>query len=418
NLDELPEEASFDKNNYIKAGAKSTIVIPLLVSGKVLGGITFDTVRHEVSWPDEIIQRCRLLGAIFSNALMRKKSELQLHNALREIKQLKKQAEADYNYLKEEIEIEHNFHEIIGQSKPIKNILSKINQVAATDATVLILGETGTGKELVARAIHNNSRRKNRPLVKVNCATLSPNLIESELFGHEKGAFTGAHMRKLGRFEAANGTTLFLDEIGELPIELQAKLLRVVQDGEFERIGSVKTIKVDVRIITATNRDLEEEVRNGRFRQDLLYRLNVYPITIPPLRKREPDIPLLVNWFVMGHSKKLEKKIKAIPQEVMERLTRYHWPGNVRELENLIERAVINTNGPTLRLMDRLDHIPNRDLDKNANRNLNEMERHHILKVLKETNWRISGKKGAALILGLHPNTLRGRMEKLNIRRE
>lgn len=347
----------------------------------------------------------------------RKRTEIELRKALKEIEQLKEQLQADYTYLREEIKLEHNFNEIIGKSNALKYVLFKIEQVATIDTTILIHGETGTGKELVARAIHNMSPRRNRPLVKVDCATLPPNLIESELFGHEKGAFTGSQDRKIGRFEFAHGSTIFLDEIGELPLESQAKLLRVIQDGEFERLGSYSPIKVDVRIIAATNRNLENEIRNGCFRQDLWYRLNVFPITVPPLRQRVEDIPLLVNAFVNKFSKKIGKTIEKVSQETMEVLKKYLWPGNVRELQNVIERAVINTQGPILCLMDKLEVPLDVDLMTNRRKNLKEVEHNCILKVLEETNWKVEGKNGAAAILGLNPSTLRGRMRNLGIRR-
>jgi len=417
-LDEIPEEAKIDKENLQRfGGTKSAIVIPLMASEKRIGLLSLSAVRNERIWPDAIVQKAWLLGQIFANAVIRKQSDLELQHAFSEIKKLKKQLENDNTYLREEIKLEHDFHEIIGQSHPLKHVLFKIDQIAPMDTTVLILGETGTGKELVARAIHDRSQEKDRPMVKVNCAALSPNLIESELFGHEKGAFTGAHATKLGRFEIANGTTLFLDEIGELPLELQAKLLRILQNGEFERVGGSRTIKVDVRIVTATNRDLEDEVRNKRFRQDLLYRLNVFPITIPPLRQRNEDIPLFVNWFVKIYSRKMGKSITNIPKNVIKELQKYHWPGNVRELENTIERAVINTMGSVLRLMDKLVISQDEDLKAGQTQSLTEVERDHIIQVLKKTNWRISGKKGAAPILGINPSTLRWRMKKLNIHR-
>ena len=292
-------------------------------------------------------------------------------------------------------------------------MLYKVEQIADGTTIVLILGETGTGKELVARAIHGLSPRKNRALVKVNCATLPPNLIESELFGHEKGAFTGSHSRHLGRFEVANGATLFLDEIGELPLELQPKLLRVIQDGEFERVGSSQTIKVDVRVIAATNRHLEEEVRKGRFREDLWYRLNVFPITVPPLRDRMEDIPFLVDFYIKKISKRLGKTIEMIPESVMNALQNYHWPGNIRELENVLERAVINSSGPNLRLMDELKK-PHKEFTT-ARKTLEEVERDYLVKVLEQTQWKVSGKNGAAEILGLDRSTLRARMRKLGI---
>jgi formate hydrogenlyase transcriptional activator len=345
----------------------------------------------------------------------RKRVVLELREALSEIKQLKKHLEAEKAYLQEEIKLEYNFENIIGNSDELKYTLYKVEQIAQTDTAVIILGETGTGKELIARAIHGSSPRKNRALVKVNCATLPLNLMESELFGYEKGAFTGAVDRRLGRFEVADGATLFLDEIGELPLELQAKLLRVIQDGEFERLGSSRTLKVDVRIIAATNRNLEEEVRNGRFRKDLWYRLNVFPITVPPLRNRKQDLPLLVDFFVDRVSRKLGKSIDYIPKSIMNALQNYHWPGNVRELENVIERAVINASGNKPRLMDILDN-PQKHLATTP-KTLETVERDHIVRILEETRWKVAGKNGASEILGLNSSTLRARMRKLGIRR-
>ena len=335
--------------------------------------------------------------------------------ALFEIKKLKDLLEAERAYLQEEIKLEYNHENIIGQSDGINYVFYKVEQIAKSDTIVLVLGETGTGKELIARAIHDLSLRKKRALMKVNCATLPSNLIESELFGHEKGAFSGAHSRHLGRFEVADGATLFLDEIGELPLELQAKLLRVIQDGEFERLGSSRTIKVDVRIIAATNRNLEEEVRKGRFREDLWYRLNVFPITMPPLRDRLDDIPLLVEYYMEKISKRMGKSIEIIPARVMNALQDYHWPGNVRELENVLERAVINSSGPKLRLVDELK-VRKNDLS-NDQESLAAVEREHIVRILEQTDWQVSGKDGAAGILGLNRSTLRARMRKLDIRK-
>ncbi len=336
-------------------------------------------------------------------------------SALFEVQKLKDQLEAETAYLQEEIKLEYNHENIIGQSDGINYVLYKVEQIAHGDTIVLVLGETGTGKELVARAIHGLSSRKDRTLVKLNCATLPSNLIESELFGHEKGAFTGAHSRHLGRFEVADGATLFLDEIGELPLALQSKLLRVVQDGEFERLGSSHTIKADVRIIAATNRNLEEEVRKGLFRNDLWYRLNVFPITMPPLRDRLDDIPLLVDFYVKKISKRMGKSIEIIPTSVMNALQNYHWPGNIRELENVLERAVINSSGPKLHLVDELKK-PYEDLSVNQ-KTLASVERDHILRVLEQTKWKVSGKSSAAEILGLNRSTLRARMRKYGIRK-
>lgn len=345
----------------------------------------------------------------------RKEAEEALQLAHEEVNKLKNQLQEENIYLQEEIKLAHHVDEIIGESNAIKYVLFKIEQVAETDSTVLILGETGTGKELVARAIHSQSLRRDRPLVKVNCAALSPSLIESELFGHEKGAFTGASARKMGRFELADGATIFLDEVGELPLELQPKLLRVIQEGEFERLGSSKTIKVDVRIIAATNRNMKLEVENGRFREDLWYRLNVFPITVPPLRQRMEDIAPMVEHFVQTRSKKLGKGINSIPAATFKRLQAYSWPGNVRELENVIERGVINSNSPVLNIIDQFAPAAREELPKNQT--LEEVEREYISQVLAQTSWRIEGASGAAKVLGLNPSTLRTRMMKLGIQK-
>jgi transcriptional regulator with GAF, ATPase, and Fis domain len=345
----------------------------------------------------------------------RKESEVALTKAHEELSQLKIQLEAENVYLQSELQQGQAFGEIVGQSDAIKHVHFKINQVAATDLTVLIMGETGTGKELVARAIHAGSERKDRPLIKVNCAALSPSLIESELFGHEKGAFTGAGARKLGRFELANGGTIFLDEIGELPLELQVKLLRVIQESELERVGGTKTIKIDVRIIAATNRHLQQEVDRGTFREDLWYRLNVFPITAPPLRQRKEDIPLLVEHFVNVSAKKFGKTITSIAAGTMQNLQTHSWQGNVRELANVIERSVIHTQGSLLRIVDRFEQA----LDESATsvKSLEEVEVEHITGVLEHTGWKIEGPSGAAHLLGLKPSTLRARMAKLGIQR-
>ena len=344
----------------------------------------------------------------------RKQHEEFLTKAYKEIDQLKNHLEAETAYLQAEIKLEHNFESIVGNSAALKYVLYKVEQVAAEDTTVLVLGETGTGKELIARAVHNNSPRRVRPLVKVNCAALPADLIESELFGHEPGAFTGARNRQLGRFEVADGTTIFMDEIGELPLELQTKLLQVLEHGEFERLGSSRTIKVDVRVIAATNRDLDEEVRKGRFREDLFYRLNVFPITVPPLRQRAEDIPLLTRFFVEKASKRMGKSIEEISKRTARMLKNYSWPGNVRELENVIERAVINSSGSKLRLADDLAG-PTGGRTSTALKSLQEIEKDHILQVLRRTHWRIDGAEGAAVILDLNPSTLRSRMRKLGI---
>ncbi len=368
--------------------------------------------RGQAIWNTEG-KAIRMSGSI-QNITERKQAELNLQVALSEINELKEKLEAERAYLQEEIKLEYNYENIIGQSDGLNYVLYKVEQIAPSDTTVLVLGETGTGKELVARAIHGLSPRKDRTLVKVNCAALPSNLIESELFGHDKGAFTGAHARQLGRFEVANGATLFLDEIGDLPLELQPKLLRVIQDGEFERLGSSVTIKVDVRVIAATNRNLEEEIRRGRFREDLWYRLNIFPITVPPLRERTEDIAPMVDFFVDKISKRLGKSIESIPTSVMNAFQDYQWPGNVRELENVLERAVINTSGPKLHLVDELKN-PHKDLTT-TQKTLEAVERDHIVRVLEQTNWKVSGQNGAAQILGLNRSTLRARIRKLGIR--
>jgi len=349
----------------------------------------------------------------------RRRAEESLRDAYSEIKLLQDRLQAENIYLQQEVAQEYNFGEIIGQSSAISYVFFRIEQVAPQDATVLLLGETGTGKGVVARAIHSRSARKDRPMITVNCTGLPANLIESELFGREKGAFTGANARQMGRFELADGGTIFLDEIGEMPLELQCKLLRVVQDGEFERLGSPRTIRVNVRIIAASNRNLEEEVKSGRFREDLFYRLSVFPITIPPLRQRKEDIPLLVNHFVAKFNKKIGKKIDTVSKETLNALQEYHWPGNVRELESVIERATITSQGTSLQILDRFDTFEKKEETEGQEvKALAELEHDHILQVLHKTGWRIEGKNGAALLLGLNPSTLRARLRKSGIRRQ
>jgi PAS domain S-box-containing protein len=349
------------------------------------------------------------------------------------MEQEKARLEAQNTYLIEEIKETHNFEEIVGPSRSLAEVIEKVKLVASTDSSVLILGETGTGKELVARAVHSNSERMNRPLVKVNCAALPAGLIESELFGHEKGAFTGATDRRIGRFELANGGTIFLDEIGDMPPDVQIKLLRVLQEHEFERVGGSNPIKVDVRVIAATNRDLLRSISEGSFRQDLYYRLNVFPIQLPPLRERREDIPPLVHYFVRRFSLKIGRKITRIQRDTMERLVSYSWPGNVRELENVIERAAILSRGIELEVapdvlpeMTAVAHThaaaprPAQEETRTAVStpdSIDEVERRHILEILMRTNWRIEGADGAAALLNLNPSTLRSRMKKLGVRR-
>ncbi|MBK5275401.1 MAG: sigma 54-interacting transcriptional regulator [Desulfuromonadales bacterium] len=374
----------------------------------------YDTMEETVHERTEELKRAN--AQLKQEIDERKKAEKSLQVTYAEIKLLKDRLHEENIYLQQELAQKYNFGEIVGQSNPLVCVFSQIEQVAPMNATVLLLGETGTGKGVVARAIHGRSIRKGRPLITVNCTTLPATLIESELFGRERGAFTGSDARQIGRFELADGGTIFLDEIGDLPLELQSKLLRVIQDGEFERLGSPRTIKVDVRIIAATNRDLEEEIHNRKFREDLYYRLNVFPITMPPLRQLREDIPLLVNHFVEKFNKKIGKKINSVSKDTLHMLQDYHWPGNVRELESVIERSVITSQGTTLQVLDRFDTF--RQPDEPAGQDvkaLADLEQDHILQVLRKTGWRIEGKSGAAIILGLNASTLRARMRKFGI---
>jgi len=340
---------------------------------------------------------------------------------LAEISQYKEQLEEETSYLKEEIQTTQNYGDIIGESPAIKKIFKLVSQVAMSDSTVLILGETGTGKELIARAIHNNSSRKNKLMVKVNCAALPPGLIESELFGHERGSFTGATEQRLGKFELANNSTLFLDEIGEMPIDLQVKLLRVLQEREIERVGGSKTIKVDVRIVAATNRDVEKEVAEGRFRRDLYYRLNIFPISLPPLRERKEDIPLLAAYFVRRFAKKADRQITTFSNMAMQHMVQYNWPGNIRELEHIIERCVLLSSGDAIKLAD----LPsskrtsvNPEPVETPLKTIDENERDHILRILKFCGGKLAGNSGAAQILGVPAGTLYSKMKRLGIKRE
>jgi len=367
---------------------------------------------------------------IVRDVTARRAADQSLRNALAEVQRLKDQLHHENIYLQEEVRVASNFGQIIGRSEPLRRVLHQAEQVAPLDTTVTILGETGTGKELLAHAIHQLSSRHSHTLVKVNCAALPGPLIESELFGYEKGAFTGADSRRIGRFEIANHGTIFLDEVGDLPLDLQAKLLRVLEEGEFDRVGGTHTVKVNVRVIAATNRNLEDAVRQGTFRSDLYYRLNIFPITLPPLRDRKEDIPMLVKHLVKQLGQKLGKTIEAIPHETMARLRNYPWPGNIRELRNVIERAVIITQGSTLRLIDDLDSQavelesqkqaiqgePFGDLIS-ASETLEQTEYNVIFRTLKNVHWKLEGPGGAAELLNIHPSTLRSKMRKLGIER-
>ena len=389
-------------------GFRSICALPLIVRGISIGALTVGSLmrcQYSEADGDFLMEVANQIAIAVDNM-----------NSHEETEALKTRFEAEAVYLQEEIKTEHNFEEIIGQSAPVRELLRKIEQVAPTEATVLIQGETGTGKELIARAVHDRSRRKDRPLVKVNCGSIPSGLVESELFGHEKGAFTGATQRRIGRFELANGGTIFLDEVTELPIDTQVKLLRVLQEGEFERVGSSQTLKVDVRVIAATNRNLNEVVRNGIFRADLFYRLNVFPLEVSPLRDRKGDIPLLVNFFLSRLGKKLGKEIHGVSQKAMASLTRYSWPGNIRELQNVVERAVVLASGPIVKVDDSMMRGDD-GAQVSPVETLENVERNHILRALNETGWVIHGKKGVAEILGINPSTLRSRMEKLGIKR-
>jgi formate hydrogenlyase transcriptional activator len=410
-LEELPAEAKRDQESFRAIQQKSNLIFPLAASGRVFGALSFGTLAAERAWPDVLVQRLQLMADIFANALARQRSEEALRRALEDVTRLKQQLEAENAYLREAVEAQPS--EIVGSSPALKNVLSQLEQVAPTDAAVLLLGETGTGKELLAHLLHRRSRRRDRAMVTLNCAALPPTLIEAELFGREKGAYTGALTRQAGRFELAHGSTIFLDEIAELPLELQVKLLRVLEDGQLERIGSTKTLTVDVRVIAATNRELPKLVAQKAFREDLYYRLNVFPIAVPPLRERREDIPLLVWTFAKQFGKALGKPVERIPQETMEALQRYPWPGNVRELRNEIERAVILSEGSTLRVPVGPAATPLAA----AAPTLAATERSQILAALEQTGWRIRGPAGAAALLGLKPTTLESRLKKLGLQR-
>jgi transcriptional regulator with GAF, ATPase, and Fis domain len=404
--DVLNDERIPNKQWIGETGLKSFAGYPLIFRSKLLG--VLGMFSHRIM-SDEEFDRL----ALFANqaAIAIKNAQL-----VTEVENLKNQLKAENVYLQEEIRTQHNFEEIIGETPALKKVLKSIETVAPTDASVLIHGETGTGKELIARAIHNLSRRKTRALIKVNCAAIPSGLVESELFGHEKGAFTGALTQKIGRFELADKGTIFLDEIAELPLDLQPKLLRVLQEGEFERVGGTRTIKVDVRIISATNRNLDVAVQEGRFREDLFYRLNVFPVTLPPLRERQDDIAPLARYFAIKYGKRLGKEIEQMPHKVLDALKAHPWPGNIRELENVIERAIITSQGPQLELGDALPQRSVRAQGKEL-LTLEEMERNHITAVLKSTDWQVSGRGGAAELLGMKPTTLDSRIKKLGIKK-
>jgi len=417
---DLPPGATVDAETFRVFAVRSVAVFPIVAGDRLLGAFSFGATQKERPWPRPLVERIRLISEIFAAALLRREHEARLREALGELEMLRERLQLENDYLRQRSVHAEGFEDIVGESGALRSALFRVEQVAPTDTTVLLLGETGTGKELIARAIHARSARRDRTLVTVNCAALSPTLIESELFGHEKGAFTGAVARKIGRFELASGSTLFLDEVGEIPLGLQAKLLRVLQEGEFERLGSSATHKVDVRVIAASNRDLAAAAREGTFRADLYYRLGVFPIRVPALRARKADIPLLVWYFLGQLGGTLGKRIERVPGAAMDRLLAYDWPGNIRELKNVLERAVILSPGPVLLLDEvtddaRISAAPT--TGAGSVRPLVEVEREHILRVMESCDWRVRGPESAAKLLGINASTLYSRMKKLGIRR-
>jgi transcriptional regulator with GAF, ATPase, and Fis domain len=409
---ELPVEYENERRSGLADGIKSNIAIPLRTGGIVVGAITFTFLRSECQLDEQFLDRLQLVADIFANALLHKRSQEALRAALAECERLRCQLSEENEYLRERINPNDQHRRIIGKSAGLQNVLAEAECVAKTDSPVLLLGETGTGKELLAETIHEMSARRGRQMVVVNCASLPPTLVESELFGREAGAYTGAATAQIGRFAAADGSTLFLDEIGDLPVELQSKLLRVLEDGRFERLGSPATIKVNVRLIAATNRDLEKGVADGQFRADLYHRLNVFPIHVPPLRDRREDIPLLIWAFVERFSQRMGKQIKRIPARTIRQLQQYAWPGNIRELRNIIERGMILATSDVLRV-----DVPESEPVDRPRPTLEESEREQILAVLRETGWRVRGTSGAAAVLGLKATTLEARMAKMQIKR-
>ena len=393
-----------------EAGIRSVCAVPLVVGDRGLGTLTVGNPEPDAFTPETVA----MIEAVARQVAMAVANCL----AFQEIAQLTQKLAEERLYLESEIRAEHPFGEIVGESRPLRDVLQQVETVAPTDATVLVLGETGTGKELIARAIHDRSGRRERTFVKINCAAIPSGLLESELFGHERGAFTGAIAQKIGRFEVAEGGTLFLDEVGEIPLELQPKLLRVLQEQEFERVGGTRTIKVDVRLVAATNRDLARLVEEQRFRDDLYYRLNVFPIHVPPLRERPEDIPALVRFFVQRLARPMNRHVEVIPSETLEALRRYAWPGNVRELANLLERAMILSKGRTLEVpLVELERRRPRAHHEDGASTLEDVERTHIRRVLGETNWMLGGPRGAAARLGMKRTTLQSLMRRLGITR-
>ena len=413
-IDDLPEEAVREREVGRRFGLLSNATFPLKVGGQLIGAVSFGTMHREREWAHEVVNRLRLFVEMIGSALARTRAEQATQKALNEVRRLRDQLQRENVYLQEEVKAIRGHALLIGESAALRNVLEQVEQVAATNSSVLLIGETGTGKEFVASFIHESSSRAVRPMVRVNCAAIPETLIESELFGREKGAYTGALSRQVGRFELAHGSTLFLDEVGELPPTVQVKLLRVLQEKQIERLGSPKAIPVDVRIIAATNRKLETAVREGTFRDDLYYRLNVFPIKIPPLRERPEDIPALIESFVNEFAKAFGKGIESIDKRSIELLQLYKWPGNIRELRNNVERAVILAKGPRLHISP-----PNTTpSDPLISLSLDDVEREHLRSVLEMTGWRVRGKDGAAEVLDLKPSTLESKMVKFGITRK
>lgn len=406
----LTEERRWPKviGHMKEDGTESFCFVPLTTSRSQLGAMGFMSLQQD-AYSDADIQ---FLQQVAQQVAVAVENAL----AFQEIAELKDKLAKEKLYLEEEIRTEHGFEDIIGESNPLRNVLKQVEVVAPTDSTVLVQGETGTGKELIARAIHRLSSRGERTFVKLNCAAIPTGLLESELFGHERGAFTGAISQKAGRFELADRGTMFLDEVGEIPLELQSKLLRVLQEQEFERLGSTKTIRVNVRLIAATNQDLKGLVEAKQFRSDLYYRLNVFPVTLPSLRERSEDIPILVRYFTQHYAIRMKKNIQSVPAKTLEVLSRYTWPGNIRELENLVERSVILTQGTDLQVPIS-ELLEQSRLGVTAAATLEEAEREQILRALHETKWVIGGRGGAAARLGLKRTTLQSKMQKLGITR-
>jgi formate hydrogenlyase transcriptional activator len=410
---DLPREAVGEAEYCQRTGLRSHLSIPLRIGGRIIGAIAFAAFTETRAWPGDLIARLKLVGEVFAQAIARKREQEKLLSAMAEIKILKDRLERENSYLQHAAQVRPP-QGLTSRSPRFLSVIEEAMQVAHTGSTVLLLGETGSGKEVLAQAIHDAGVRRGRAMIKVNCAALPASLIESELFGREKGAFTGALARQPGRFEIADGSTIFLDEVGELPLELQPKLLHVLQEGEFERLGGTKTIKVDARVIAATNRPLAQAVKEGKFREDLFYRLDVFPIEVPPLRERREDIPLLAWTFVKEFSNSMGKPIDEIAEESMSALQEYHWPGNIRELRNVIERAMILSSGRKLHI--KLCHTTLRPIAVKATAgSLDEAERAIILQAVEQCNWRIRGSNGAAALLDVKPTTLESRIKKLGL---